>query len=150
MRVRFNLRSLSSASFDLAYTVQNFLPHVALGLKLSQRISNSFFSHFETPPVTASVSHIVHDAEHGLALWAKVEYHCWIQLVPPAIAGGPMIRLRDCHRFWILEVDPPAIAGGTDCIQVSLLTSRQRFFSLTMPLINCLPRNEIVSPGFIS
>src|SRR5688500_4528143 len=54
MGFRLNFPSPPSTSLDLTYTIQNFLPHVALGLKLSERLSSKFINHFETPLTIAA------------------------------------------------------------------------------------------------
>ena len=45
----------------------------------------------------------------------------WTQSVPPAVAGGSAITTQDDFRH-LLVIDPPATAGGTDCIQAPPLT----------------------------
>src|SRR5262245_34905510 len=54
--LRFGLyvRSFASASFDLPYTVQDFLPHVAFGLELGQCLSSQLLTHLGMPLTTAS------------------------------------------------------------------------------------------------
>ena len=47
----------------------------------------------------------------------KVRNHCWIQSVPPAVAGGSTVGIQNCLKDRMLIVYPPATAGGTDCIQ---------------------------------
>ena len=46
-----------------------------------------------------------------------VERRCWIQSVPPAVADGLLMDVRYCYGILARMTDPPATAGGTDCIQ---------------------------------
>ncbi len=54
---------------------------------------------------------------------------CWIQSVPPAIAGGLNHWISKPIRISHADIYPPAIAGGTDCIQHRFLTFEARLHS---------------------
>jgi hypothetical protein len=42
----------------------------------------------------------------------------WTQSVPPAIAGGAVIRMQNQQQYRTSHQHPPATADGTDCVQL--------------------------------
>ena len=50
VRLGFDLYPLSAFGFDLPYTVQDFLPHIALGLESGECHAGQLLTHFEMPP----------------------------------------------------------------------------------------------------
>src|ERR1051325_6572321 len=52
----------------------------------------------------------------------KVVDLAWTQSVPPAVAGGSVIRMLNQQQYRTSHQLPPATAGGTDCVQQQSLT----------------------------
>gem|GEM_PF-3023634 len=52
----------------------------------------------------------------------KVRIRTWKRSVPPAVAGGSVIRVQNQQQYRMLISDPVATAPGTGLIQVQRLT----------------------------
>src|ERR1043165_6251981 len=58
----------------------------------------------------------------------KVTDPAWTQSVPPAVAGRSVIRFQNHQQIAHPICNPPATAGGTDCVQ-----QRSQTFKAKLP-----------------
>src|ERR1051325_12220632 len=91
----------------------------AVFAKLYWRWLSSLVAQSHSEMTMHFASRLFSHSHRASARWSfalKLERRCWIQSVPPGVAGGLLMR-RAILLISLNSDDPPATAGGTECVE---------------------------------